>query len=77
MHRQVNSVNIHHFRNNLINEELEEIYEIKDEEQAYECFIRKVFSYFNHDIPLTKSKLTQKGINKPWITNGLMTFIEK
>ena len=76
MYRKETKHNIDSLISELDHEEWNETLQQTDANVAYEIFIQKLLFYYNKNIPLSKTKASNK-TKHPWITKGIMRSITK
>ena len=70
--RKLNELNVTKFQTELENYNWEELYKLKDVNDSYNYFIKIVKELYDKHYPLTKIKIKNKNMDKPWLTKGLI-----
>ena len=65
------------FKNRLANVNWDELFENKDPDCAYRCFLDKYTTLYNDCFPLKKVKAKNITLSNPWITKGLLKSVRK
>ena len=73
--RKETKQNIESLMLDLSRETWDDIYFERDVNKSYDKFIKKLLSYYDKNVPLTRINLDKRKNKKPWITPGLIKSI--
>ena len=74
--RKENPQTINALNEDLARENWSDVYEEKNVNKAYECFINKLIYYYDKNMPVIHCKQRINNIKNPWITQGILRSIK-